>query len=366
MVFAADILGSVSDLGLVAALTIAFRELSRLVTQRTTRALLMGSLLGATAWFSSHVHTTTIHAILYDNAFVFVGLAAAFFGRAGFLAAFLVASMGMSLLGELLVTDMARLGLAGLAGLTWGLALNAPVRRHFPALLGLGLFLNIAFAADILLGQDVLFAGAGMEAALTAFMTALTAALFGLLLERERNFLYTELRLHHLANTDELTGLNNRRALIAFFDGLDGTGRALLVIDIDNFKSVNDAHGHSAGDTVIRHVSEHLRTSIRTGDLLCRYGGEEFAAIIRATNEGEAISAAERIRLDIERTRVRIGQLALQVTVSVGVAWLGKDAEYSKSFDAADLALYNAKRSGRNRVVSASARVDGQKQQLTG
>lgn len=361
-----DILGSISDLGFVAALTIAFRELSRLVKHRSKRALLMGSLFGATAWFSSYVDATTAGATLPDSAFVFVGLAAAFFGRAGLLAAFLVPSALLSLPGELPVTDMVRFALSGLAGLVWNETLNAPGRRRFPALAGLGLILNIALAADVLLEGNLELLGQGPEIALrgfaTAFTTVVITVLLGLLIDRERHLLASELRLLHLANTDELTGLNNRRALINIFDGIDATDRALLVIDIDNFKSVNDSHGHAAGDKVIRHVAEHLQASIRSGDLLCRYGGEEFATIIRAGNQAEAVAAAERIRLDIEGTRVRIGQLALQVTVSVGVAWLGKNAEYSKSFDAADHALYEAKRNGRNRVAAAQVRVDSDKQ----
>lgn len=361
----ADILGKISDLGLLAALTIAFRELSRLVAHRTKRALLMGSLLGAAAWLSSYVHTTTTATTLPHNAFVFVGLAGAFFGRSGLLTALLVASASLSLSVELPLTDVVRFALSGLAGLAWGQALNPPGRRGFLALAGLGMMLNTALAADILLDPNALMAGAGTEAAFTALMTVLSTMFFGVLLERERNILDSELRLLHLANTDELTGLNNRRALLDIFDGLDGTDRALLVIDIDNFKSVNDSHGHLAGDNVIRHVAQHLRSAIRSGDLVCRYGGEEFAAIIRAKDVAEAIAAAERIRLDIESTRVRIGQLALQVTVSVGVAWMGKDADYTNSFDAADHALYKAKRSGRNQVASAPLRANGE-QQLTG
>ncbi|WP_375597137.1 GGDEF domain-containing protein [Devosia sp. Naph2] len=361
-----DILGSISDLGFVAALTIAFRELSRLVNHRRQRALLMGALFGATAWFSSYVYTSTSVAALPDNAFVFVGLAAAFFGRAGLLTAFLVPSALLSFLGELSVTEVVRFGLSGLAGLVWSVALNTPGRRRFPALAGLGLALNTALVTDFLFERNLELLRQGPEIASGVFVTVLTTvlitALLGLLMDRERHLLASELRLLHLANTDELTGLNNRRALLNVFDGIDATDRALLIIDIDNFKSVNDSHGHSAGDKVIRHVAEHLQASIRSGDLLCRYGGEEFAAIIRAGDEAEAVAAAERIRLDIEGTRVRIGQLALQVTVSLGVAWLGKNAEYSKSFDAADHALYKAKRSGRNRVVAAQVGVNSDKQ----
>jgi diguanylate cyclase (GGDEF)-like protein len=155
--------------------------------------------------------------------------------------------------------------------------------------------------------------------------------------------------------TDPLTGLKNRRA---FLDRLqqevdraqrDGSSLALAMIDIDNFKAYNDAHGHPAGDVALQRVASILESQSRTTDLVARYGGEEFVIILPSTDTGGAVVLGERFRRSIERADWSDGA----VTVSVGLASAaGADVDAMALLDAADAALYRAKAAGRNAVMT--------------
>jgi two-component system, cell cycle response regulator len=163
-----------------------------------------------------------------------------------------------------------------------------------------------------------------------------------------------------LALTDELTGLYNRRYLFAHLDELieraqaDGLGAAVLLFDIDHFKRVNDAHGHAAGDDVLREIAACAMKSVRSVDLVARIGGEEFAVVMPETELAAAAAIAERLRAAIEERRfiVRATATALRITVSIGVTVIAGGDERDRALKRADDALYAAKAAGRNRVVT--------------
>jgi len=129
-------------------------------------------------------------------------------------------------------------------------------------------------------------------------------------------------------------------------------GVSLAMVDIDNFKQINDTHGHQAGDTVLRDVARILRDTLRTVDSLGRYGGEEFAAILPHTDYEEALQTGERIRRSVAEHPFRIGPRELRVTVSVGIGTYPSATVDSSGalLREADKALYRAKQSGRNKV----------------
>jgi two-component system cell cycle response regulator len=167
-----------------------------------------------------------------------------------------------------------------------------------------------------------------------------------------------------LAITDPLTGLFNRRYLEASIAKLMQRGAAperslsLLLADIDHFKSVNDTHGHLAGDHVLREFAYRLRRLMRTSDLVCRLGGEEFIVVMPDTPLDVARQVGERVCASIAAEPFRGGRdnSSLTITASVGVATLGEVNEGVEEFlDRVDLALYAAKRDGRNRVVADAA-----------
>jgi len=166
------------------------------------------------------------------------------------------------------------------------------------------------------------------------------------------------------AITDGLTGLYNRRYMESHLATLaeQASGRnkplAVLVLDIDYFKSINDTYGHDAGDDVLREFAIRVRKSIRGIDLACRYGGEEFVIVMPETDMAVAATVAERLRRRIatEPFPIAQGQRAIDVTISIGIAALeGANDSSAQLLKRADQALYRAKRDGRNRVVADAA-----------
>ncbi|MBY3225272.1 GGDEF domain-containing protein [Rhizobium leguminosarum] len=158
------------------------------------------------------------------------------------------------------------------------------------------------------------------------------------------------------AITDPLTGLLNRRALFDQYGTRPmGTTTAVIVFDIDHFKSVNDRFGHAAGDRVLNIFAGELSAHCRTGDTAARLGGEEFVLVLKEIMPGRAELTAERIRRAFEAREIHIDDEVLTCTVSVGVApGRSKSLDFDAMLSAADKALYVAKRAGRNRVELAS------------
>jgi len=167
--------------------------------------------------------------------------------------------------------------------------------------------------------------------------------------------------LHRQAVVDELTGLSNHRRLQQALDEeLERSRRfpaplSLLILDIDDFKAVNDTHGHLQGDAVLREVARAVASHCRRIDEAARYGGEELAVMLRGTDLRGAHSAAEAIRRAIEALAIPLADGgSIRVTASIGVAELDRrSANKNDLIAAADSALYEAKRSGKNRTVSA-------------
>jgi diguanylate cyclase (GGDEF)-like protein len=165
--------------------------------------------------------------------------------------------------------------------------------------------------------------------------------------------------LAKLAAYDELTGIPNRRtvfqSLSLEFARAERYKRSLsvLMMDVDHFKSVNDRYGHAGGDVVLRDVATVVQTSLRTVDVVGRYGGEEFCAILPETGVDGARRAGERVRAAVEAHAVNTGTHIIPVTISVGAATFtpGESPEAPDLVHLADVALYQAKRTGRNRVV---------------
>jgi two-component system cell cycle response regulator len=167
-----------------------------------------------------------------------------------------------------------------------------------------------------------------------------------------------------MAITDSLTSLFNRRYMETHFAALveqaaaRGKPIAVLILDIDYFKAVNDSHGHDAGDDVLREFSLRIRKAIRNIDLACRYGGEEFVIVMPETDMAVATMVAERIRRRIatEPFAIQQGTRNLEVTISIGIAAIGAPGDTAAAIlKRADQALYRAKRDGRNRVVPDAA-----------
>ncbi|MEP9376089.1 sensor domain-containing diguanylate cyclase [Aquabacter sp. CN5-332] len=223
----------------------------------------------------------------------------------------------------------------------------------FPLLLSVGLSIDDIYAEWN--RQAIVFGSLTL-----AFCVALVFLVRGLQLGLIRSTQMEQL-LKTMSLTDVLTGLPNRRAFEERFDSefrrmaREGTQMALLLIDVDHFKAVNDSHGHLTGDKFLRMLARQIqRSAVRPGDVAARFGGEEFTVLLPSTDVKGAMYIAERIRTDIERTSISLETgLRVGTTVSIGIvtAQPGTRGSPNDLLKLADDALYEAKASGRNRVV---------------
>ena len=158
---------------------------------------------------------------------------------------------------------------------------------------------------------------------------------------------------------DGMTGLYNRSYFLNQIGGLaarheaQGLGLAILMMDVDHFKQINDRYGHLAGDCVLRQVALVIRESTRSEDLVARYGGEEFVVALPVSAPDLATERAERIRSSLDSRTIRAGRDEIQITISIGLAFAphGRPRNELDLIEAADQALYQAKADGRNRVI---------------
>jgi len=202
--------------------------------------------------------------------------------------------------------------------------------------------------------------GAGFSALMIQVARQINAYATEALQLRQRNEILIS-ELESQASRDALTGLINRRYFLTAAEQLLQTAQrtpqvlALLIIDLDHFKQVNDQYGHLAGDEVLVAVVNAFTRHLRSGDCLGRLGGEEFALLLPETTLSEAIDTAERLRQATADLRLNLQGNPVQPTVSIGIALLQEeDQSLSSLMHRADLAMYAAKTQGRNRVVCAT------------
>ncbi|MEJ2377963.1 MAG: diguanylate cyclase [Pseudolabrys sp.] len=184
------------------------------------------------------------------------------------------------------------------------------------------------------------------------------------LLQKSRELEEMNKEFERLSITDSLTGLYNRRYFEATIGAKVaasiryGTLNSLLLIDVDHFKKINDAYGHSAGDMVLKEIAERLMKNVRGSDILCRVGGEEFIAFCDDAGRGKGLKIAEKLRLAVAEHKFDIGSELLSVSVSVGIATIPNDTGTITAKDfyhCADVALYQSKGAGRNRITHYAA-----------
>lgn len=240
---------------------------------------------------------------------------------------------------------------------------HRPAQWRGAALLTLGLAVNIGLlavrgmmAATYTIPIEGLMRGSVMQSCtfMAAFVVVILASLGFILMTKDR----TDADNRYFAAHDVLTGVANRRALILALNRdvaravRTGEPYALLLLDIDLFKAINDSHGHGAGDAVLRHVASIFQARLRAQDMVGRYGGEEFLVLLPNTPLHGAAGLAEALRAAVEQTPCMHEGRSLAVTVSVGVcgARMESGDSWGQLIHVADQALYAAKTAGRNRI----------------
>jgi two-component system cell cycle response regulator len=174
-----------------------------------------------------------------------------------------------------------------------------------------------------------------------------------------------------LSNADALTGAFNRRFLEHYLRHelaratRHRSSLAVAMVDVDNFKHLNDEFGHASGDRVLKHVAQQLEAAVRRTDLVARYGGEEFVVVLPESNASQAMMRMERIResiasaaLPLEKHKARTSQANMKITISIGIASWPEDGKTSAELiSSADRRMYEAKKRGRNMTVGPETQV---------
>ena len=222
-------------------------------------------------------------------------------------------------------------------------------------LLGLALLLR---GVHVLLHPDPADNAGSLVMAVTMLVVPLAQICIAFGLTMMVSWRYAE-RLRHLSTLDALTGALNRAGLeiqgkrVGLRALRGGRSLAVIMIDVDHFKVINDTYGHPVGDEVLRHLARLLKIELRPQDLMARFGGEEFVLVLDDINLAAALKLAERLRGRIEAAMVQLDQLSVRCTASMGVVCSDEhDYDLIRLISAGDAAMYQAKRAGRNRVVA--------------
>ena len=352
-------------IGLAFTLIYFYGNLARTIRASWILNIVMGALLGFAAVVSMAQPITISDGFIIDGRLVFVAIAVALFGwTAGLTTAGITLLTRIGLGGSgMLLGSMTILWTIGIA-LGWRFLIRPRLSgfRGLLALAGLtvthmwiGLFLP-----PHLIGRYFLDTGPYIVS--VHFIGILV---LGLLLTRERLLIVEAESLRNAATTDPLTQSLNRRSARQLVDRMnDGprerNGRAVLLLDIDHFKKINDTHGHPVGDEILTSMTRRLRNCLRGGDSICRLGGDEFSVILPNTSQAIAQEVAERCRATISDQPFTAGDTVLSVSTSIGLFWTGEAIDFEDHIAHADAALYKAKRSGRNRVSTVSQTENGE------
>ncbi|MCW5696074.1 MAG: diguanylate cyclase [Bauldia sp.] len=329
------------------------------------RQVAVGLLFGLATIFSTLEPGQFTAAIIVDVRGVPLILAAPLGGPVALVVAAIVAAAYAALAGDPnLWSTVAAIVAVSAVSLVWYL--------HYPRqaadlrwrdLMLLGALSGVWFLAIIATPWTAAAAAVMPQVATLAVLAALGVILMGAMLVRERRRLRAEARIRALALTDALTGLPNRRAFQDELTRAIGLARrtdttlALLTIDLDHFKEINDRYGHAAGDETLTAFGRRLIASLRQGDFAARVGGEEFAVLMQTGGAAGAQAYAERLLAMVRAAPIRAARQAPPLTISIGIA-SGPGAEIDEDWlvAEADRALYAAKEGGRDQLYAAPER----------
>lgn len=355
-------LALIHGVSLLALMAIAFGAVERQNWPAALRSVVHGLIFGTGAIIAMMAPTHIGAGVMVDSRALIVGFAAAFGGWPAALVAALVAGGYRLWLGGVgAVPGAVGIGVAVLLGLGWRYGLRPKSHIKARHLVVLGLLVSCYLFTGMAMGYASMKTLISLIGPYMVSTSVFASVLLGLFVERELKQIAREQHWKTGALTDPLTALPNRRAFERGIAGLrpDDRSAALLLIDLDHFKVVNDTYGHAAGDYVLQQVSMILGAHVRNRDLLSRLGGEELAVLLPDTEARGAQAIAERLRGAIEGLEIHWEGQTIAITASFGVA-VGLGTTPSPTlFVQADAALYAAKRGGRNRVVLSGAMLLG-------
>ena len=347
-----------STIAVLALLAVPYGMARDRIAHALTRESLLGLLFGLASVGAMLDPFVLADGVLFGMRNLPVGLAGAFLGPVGALAATAPAAAMRALIGgDGMAPDLTGLAMAGAAGVLWrALADKLALGRLLGPLL-LGTMISAHLVALMNLPRDAMEIALHGVAPVILLLNLAGSLVIGNLVAREDRNAERQRQLDLQTITDPLTGIANRRGFERRTRGARGLlrarhGNAVLMIDVDRFKGINDTHGHAAGDAILRQIGHRLGEAVRGDDVFARLGGEEFAVYLADMGRAETEAVADRLRRTISEAPFPIEGGSLPVTISVGVHWQADQmAEWDAILAFADRALYTAKALGRDRVV---------------
>ena len=353
----ADLSALLMSMVAFASVGIAYGLVCRRLPKGRSRDATLGLLFGLAALAMMMHPISLAPGVIVDMRHLAVAFAGAFAGPLAMLVALATGTaVRLSIGGPGAIAGVVGMVLAGGAGVAWGRLHLPRDGLSFRSLTLLGAMICVYLLGAFALPFEVAVSFLRRFGLMIAGLNLCGALIIGGAIARERSLAMTEATLSSAAIRDSLTGALNRRgfhelASAARVRQAQGDGGVLIVFDIDHFKRVNDAHGHTVGDDVLVQTARRLQGELRSGDVLGRFGGEEFVVYMPSVGRERAGTVAQRLRRSISERPFRAGEQTLAVTISAGAWWLDEAMEFDKAFEIADTLLYEAKRQGRNRVV---------------
>ena len=319
-------------------------------------ALVIGALFGLAAIVSMTDPVEIAPGIIVDARNLFIGAA---FGLFGFTAGTVTLAISIAMRaftgGAGMWIGISAMLVSSVFATGWRFFVARRGLNPIAAHLGLGCMISAQIVVGLWLpqGPRAVYFNDMVPYVITMYLIG--SLMLGLLVSREHVFQEEARGLKAAADTDALTGLLNRRsALVAVSrllrDAQPTQGRAVIVLDIDHFKTINDTLGHGSGDQVLAVMTQRIRHCLRPDDVFARMGGDEFTIFLPNTSEPEAVAVATRCRKAVGDTPILIDGQNVTVTISLGVSWVRGCHTFDDQIGMADDALYRAKHRGRNKV----------------
>lgn len=321
---------------------------------RRARQIAIGLLMGTACIVTQKFPVHLGEGVYVDSRAVILGTTAAFFSAPSAALALAMGILTRLSLGPVgAFSGVLSMSVACLVGITWRATLHQRFQESNSGLMILAGAVNLSLVPPFFFlppdWRQAFYTMVGFPLVVTNLVGVMV---FGMLIRREYALRRATKRLIEMASTDQLTGLLNRHALIHRINtDLIGKPCALLLIDVDHFKAINDGHGHDVGDAVLRQLAVRLRHQLPDGPFVARIGGEEFAVCVPDAGVDQALDLAEALRESCDDTTFLTNRRAVPVTISIGVSGSRGLTDFGELFRRADQALYRAKRAGRNRVV---------------
>lgn len=337
----------------------AYSLISRSANSDFVQKAGMGFIFGLAAILAMSAPIYFADGVIFDVRNLIVGLSAAFFGIVGGLITMAIAAAARLYIGG----PTASLAIFALAfvtvmGLMWNTYLRPRIQHNMLSHFILGVLISLHLFLGLLLPQNIVFQFLTTIAPALLLINIIGSIIIGTLLDHEIGVLEEQETLAIAAGRDPLTDLLNRRSTIEAHRQLkkpkrNEHGTAMICLDIDHFKQINDTHGHLLGDQVLRTISTRISSFLRSNDIFSRMGGDEFLILMPDVSMDRLTATAEMCCKIVADTPIIKDGISVGVTVSVGVAWTRANPDFISSLSQADMALYQAKNLGRNCVAYA-------------